>query len=77
MIERNLGNIERVARLFLGIAFAIWAFSQPSMNVIEWFITFVSLALILNGIFSRCYVWFVLDIDTRGKQSGTPPTTIC
>lgn len=77
MIERNLGNIERVTRLFVGIAFALWALSQPTMNVIEWFITFVSLALILNGIFSRCYVWYLLDINTREKQSGTPSTTVC
>lgn len=77
MIERNLGNIERVARLFLGVAFAVWSFTQPVMNVIEWFILFVSLALILNGIFSRCYVWYVLDIDTSEANADTPPTTIC
>jgi hypothetical protein len=77
MIERNLGNIERVVRLFLGVAFAVWAFSQPAMNVIEWFITFVALALMLNGIFSRCYVWYVLDLNTREAREETPSTTIC
>ncbi len=77
MIERNLGNIERVVRLFLGVAFAAWAFSQPALNVIEWFVTFVALALILNGIFSRCYVWYLLDIDTSGTRKRSPSTTIC
>jgi hypothetical protein len=77
MIERNLGNIERVTRLFLGVVFAVWAFSQPAMNAIEWFVTFVALALILNGIFSRCYVWYVLDINTSDAGDKMPPTTIC
>jgi DUF2892 family protein len=77
MIERNLGNIERVTRFLMGVVFAAWALSQPAMNVIEWFVTFVSLALILNGIFSRCYVWFLLDIDTSEAAKSTPSTTIC
>tara|TARA_R110002124_G_scaffold48299_1_gene142803 strand:+ start:407 stop:640 length:234 start_codon:yes stop_codon:yes gene_type:complete len=77
MIERNLGNIERVTRFFLGVIFAAWALSQPAMNVIEWFITFVSLALILNGIFSRCYVWYLLDLDTNKSRDAAVSTTIC
>ncbi|MCB1690410.1 MAG: DUF2892 domain-containing protein [Halioglobus sp.] len=77
MIERNLGNFERVVRFLLGVVFAMWALSQPAMNVIEWFVTFVSLALILNGIFSRCYVWYLLDIDTTQKGKRSPSTTIC
>ncbi len=77
MIERNLGNIERVVRLFLGIAFAAWAFLQPNMNIIEWFVVGISLALILNGIFSRCYVWYMLDINSLETRRETPSTTIC
>jgi hypothetical protein len=79
MIERNLGNIERVVRLFLGIAFATWALLQPTMNIIEWFVVFISLALILNGVFSRCYVWYMLDINTNtsARCSDTPSTTVC
>jgi hypothetical protein len=77
MIERNLGNIERVVRLFLGVAFAAWAFLQPTMNVIEWFVIGISLALLLNGIFSRCYVWYMLDINSLETRRETPSTTIC
>ena len=68
MIERNLGNIERVVRLFLGVSFGGWALMQPHLNGVEWFVVFVSIALILNGIFSRCYVWLLLDIDTSSKS---------
>lgn len=75
-IERNLGNAERVVRLVLGTLFAAWAFSRPDMNGVEWFVVMVSLFLFLNGIFSRCYLWYVLEIDTRGTNSATQ-TTAC
>lgn len=79
MIERNLGNVERVARLLMGIAFSVWALAQPAMNGIEWFVVAVALALMFNGIFSRCYLWFLLDIDTSGTRRAreTAATTIC
>ena len=70
MISRNLGNIERVVRLFMGLAFAGWALSQSYLNGIEWFVIVASLMLILNGIFSRCYLWYVLDIDTSGHDGS-------
>jgi len=72
MIERNLGNAERILRLLAGFGLVIWAFLQPEMNAVEWFTTVVALMLILNGIFSRCYLWYVLDVSTRkeGYPSG-------
>ncbi len=70
MIERNLGNVERVIRLLMGVLFSFWAFSQPYMNGIEWFVVAVAVMLMLNGIFSRCYFWFVLDLNTCEKGQG-------
>ena len=69
MIERNLGNIERVVRLVAGLALLLWATVQPALNGIEWFVMFISAALILNGVFSRCYLWYVLDINTCGAAN--------
>ena len=76
MIERNLGNIERVVRLLLGIAFGVWALLQPQLNGVEWLVMMVALALILNGIFSRCYVWYVFDVNTS-KKTKSSSTSIC
>ena len=64
MIERNLGNAERVVRLLLGMVFLGWAVTRPALNGIEWFVVVISTFLILNGIFSRCYLWYVLDINS-------------
>ena len=70
MIDRNLGNIERLTRLLMGLVFGFWAITQPYLNGIEWFVIAVSMMLILNGIFFRCYLWFVLDINTgKGDKS--------
>ncbi|MEH6582482.1 MAG: DUF2892 domain-containing protein [Halioglobus sp.] len=70
MIHRNLGNVERVIRLLFGVIFAAWAISQPVLHGIEWFVTIISLALILNGIFSRCYLWYILDVNTYDGHDG-------
>lgn len=72
MIERNLGNVERVIRLVLAVAFLAWAVTRPYMNAIEWFICIIALMFFVNGIFSRCYVWYVLDINTFRKKDCDP-----
>lgn len=77
MIDPNLGNLERILRLGFGIAFAVWALTRPAMHGIEWFVVFISLALILNGVFSRCYLWYIWDINTREKQQVQPGTKPC
>ena len=64
MIERNLGNAERVVRLLMGLVFLGWASQQTGMNTIDWFVVLVAVALVLNGVFSRCYLWFLLDINS-------------
>ena len=76
MIERNLGNLERVIRLLAGLLLLAWAITRPTMNGVDWFILVVSLALVLNGVFQRCYLWFVLDINTHARKerkSSTDP----
>ncbi len=74
MIERNLGNIERLVRLLMGLLAGVWVLAQPDYNGMDLFITGVAMALVLNGIFSRCYLWFVLDIDSA---SGAPRQRNC
>lgn len=65
MIAKNLGNAERLFRLLAGTGLFLWFLAQPDVNGMELFVAFVSLCLVLNGIFSRCYLWYVLDLDTR------------
>ena len=74
MIDRNLGNIERLIRLVCGVLFMTWAFTRPFLNGVEWFVIAISTALILNGIFSRCYLWYVLDINSCPPGEQDCPT---
>lgn len=69
MFERNLGNIERLVRLLFGLGFLAWAVTRPYLNPIEWFVILVSLMLIVNGIFSRCFIWWMLGINTYKAAS--------
>jgi len=78
MIERNLGNIERVVRLALAALFVAWALSRPYLNPVECFVIAVAFTLMLNGVFARCYLWYIWDINTHDERDGnTPPTTVC
>jgi hypothetical protein len=73
MIEKNIGNFERLFRLLFGLVFGGWVAVQPSLNGIEWFVLIMSMMLILNGIFSRCYLWYVLEVNTcvtRGDEGS-------
>ena len=76
MIERNIGNAERLVRFFFGLIFAVWALSQPSINTVaEWFVIVVAASLMLNGIFSRCYLWFLLDVNTNESGKRCNPSS--
>ena len=72
MIERNLGNIERVLRLLAGVCLAIWTMVQPEFSGVEWLAAVISTFLILNGVSGRCYLWHMLAIDSHrmGCSSG-------
>ena len=70
-IERNLGNVERIIRLLLGGWLMVVAITSPGLNGIEWFVGIISICLVLNGIFSRCYLWYVLDLDSHKAGGGS------
>lgn len=69
MIERNLGNAERVIRLTLAILFMIWAFGQEAINGVEILVVVVATLLMLNGLFSRCYFWYILDLNSMSEEN--------
>jgi hypothetical protein len=68
MIERNLGNAERIIRLTVGLLFGVWALFQSPLHGGEWALVAVFMMLVLNGIFSRCYLWYLLDVNTAGNR---------
>ena len=74
MIRRNLGNLERLVRLVLGMGLWAWALMQPSWGLWEFVAIVAAGCLVANGVFSRCYAWYVLDINTAdGDKSECEP----
>lgn len=67
-IEKNLGNVERVFRLLFAVVMVAWITTLQTLNGIEWFVLTISVMLILNGVFARCYLWYILDINTSNPE---------
>lgn len=70
MNEKNIGNVERVIRVVFAVGLTIWILSQPSFSLTEAFVALTAFFLFLNGVFSRCYLWFVLEVNTTPRIPG-------
>ena len=68
MSRQNLGPIERVVRLPVGLALGAWALTQSIMGAVEWLALLAATFLVLNCLFGRCYLWQLLDINTCKLQ---------
>jgi hypothetical protein len=77
MIERNLGNIERLMRLIAGILLGAWAITSPQMHALEWLVLVGATMLFLNGIFSRCYLWNLLGITSCDQNLNKRCSPTC
>ena len=65
--------MERVTRLVIGALIVAVVITTQTVSLMEIFVGIIGMMLILNGIFSRCYVWYVLDLNTSDK-AGTGTT---
>ena len=64
MIDKNIGNIERVLRIIISVVLAVFVFLQPEITGVEIFVLVAALSLVLNGVFSRCFFWWALGINS-------------
>lgn len=76
MIGKNLGRLERTLRVLAALLLASWALSRPEFGGTGWLAMTVSLFLVLNGVFGRCYLWHLLHISSCGCNS-IPPERLC
>lgn len=78
MIDKNLGNVERVMRFLAGLALGYWVLIQPHLTWVEWTAGVAALFLVLNAFFSRCYLWHMLGFDTcKGQSKNCPDNSPC
>ena len=70
MIERNVGNVERLLRFTFGVGLIVLLLSQPAVTAVEWFIGALAVMLILNGISARCFIWSWFGVNTRASKDS-------
>ncbi|HBO12933.1 MAG TPA: hypothetical protein DD491_09135 [Halieaceae bacterium] len=76
MINRNLGTIERLLRLAGAVLLSVWLLARGSHDILSVLAGVAALALFANAIFSRCYLWALLGInscDPEDEHCGAPP----
>lgn len=74
MIERNLGSTERVLRLVGAIILLAWVTSRDNHDILTLLALLAVLALTLNFLFSRCYLWALLGLNScENDENGCPP----
>lgn len=76
MINRNLGTIERLIRLAGAVLLSGWLLARGSHDILSVVAGVAALALFANALFSRCYLWALLGInscDPEDEPCGAPP----
>jgi len=76
MINRNLGRLERTLRLVIAVLLTGWLLTRGSHDILSVVAGVAALALFANAIFSRCYLWALLGInscDPEDEHCGAPP----
>jgi len=63
--------------LFFAIVFGLWALSRPDMDIAEWVVLLLALCFFLNGLFSRCYLWYFLDLNTYDESQKNSDRAAC
>ena len=65
MMTANIGNLERMGRLVLGVAIMVYFFGFTQSNV-RWF-GLIGLVLAATALIRFCPIWAVLGISTIKK----------
>lgn len=76
MINRNLGTLERTLRLVIAVLLTGWLLARDGHDILSVVAGIAALALFANAIFSRCYLWALLGInscDPNDEHCGAPP----
>lgn len=75
MIDRNLGTLERMLRLGVAVLLTGWLLARGSHDILSILAGIAALALFANAIFSRCYLWALLGINScnpEDEHCGAP-----
>ena len=64
-MQRNIGKIERILRLLLGVVICVSVILMGNSNLADSILLVIGTFLILNGVTARCYLWRWLGINSH------------
>ena len=68
MFDVNVGSTDRMIRIIAGIAL-LALFFVVEMGGWGWLVALVGVVLLATGLMSRCALYSLLGIDTRGNKA--------
>jgi hypothetical protein len=63
MFKTNVGNIDRILRIVLGIALIAWWYFAPGMGL-RWLPLVLGIVALATGLMSTCPLYSILGIST-------------
>lgn len=66
LIEQNVGTADRIIRIALSIALAIFVIQSATFGALEIVLLVAAALLFLSATFARCYVWYIFSVSTCG-----------
>lgn len=68
MFNVNVGSTDRMIRIVAGIVL-LALFFMIEMGAWGWLVALVGVVLLATGLMSRCALYSLLGIDTRGNKA--------
>jgi hypothetical protein len=66
--EKNVGTIDRIVRLVIGIAFLAGFALNMVASPLSWLVLLVGIIALVTGIIGTCPAYSLIGINTAGKQ---------
>jgi hypothetical protein len=67
-MARNVGPEDRVVRIVVGLGLAVLAYLQVLPPIASIVLCVLAAYLVLTGLFARCPMYKVLDVDTSIQE---------
>ena len=67
-MARNVGPEDRVVRIVVGLGLAVLAYLQVLPPIASYVLYALAAYLVLTGLFARCPLYKVVDVDTSIQE---------
>ena len=67
-MARNVGPEDRVVRIVVGLGLAVLAYLQVLPPIASYVLYALAAYLVLSGLFARCPLYKVVDVDTSIQE---------